>query len=224
MRYTTEQRAQVAGLRASGLTQKEIAARTGIPRTSVAYILDQTPIAEVVETATREQVSASLWQVVSAGTTEALRRISDPATKAGELAQLIKVAADQYALLTGGVTDRTESLNVHAEVEPVPLLPEGRRALIWEALRRIEEAPDDEIDERTVEQLRVLTNGTRLILTGKASPDPIEGVHYVRGGPRTEARLHAAAGRAEADALAWRAEQEAAGWTIDPTMPNEDES
>ena len=56
--------------------------------------------------------------LVAAGTQEALRRISDPSTKAGELTQLLKVAADQYALLNGGFTERTASVNVNADLEP----------------------------------------------------------------------------------------------------------
>lgn len=109
-RYTPEQEAEVAALRATGLLQEQIAERTGIPRRSVANILARTPVAEVVSRETAERVAERLWSVVSAASDEALRRIADPRTKAGELALLLRIAAEQHALLTGGPTARTETV------------------------------------------------------------------------------------------------------------------
>lgn len=147
----------MAGLRASGLTHKEIADRTGIPRRSVTNILGRTPVAKVVKSATVEQVSRALWEVVAAGTAEALRRIADPKTKAGELAQIIRVAAEQHALLNGGVTSRTEAI----ETPTVQMTWEQKSALMaW--LDDMEGKTDDELREMLIDggavQIRDLTH------------------------------------------------------------------
>jgi transcriptional regulator len=113
VKYGPADEARVAGLRASGLTHKQIAQRTGTPRTSVSLILQRAPVAQVVTRETRESVSAALWQVVAQGTEEAIRRIHDPKTKAGELAQLLRVAAEQHAMLTG---QATSNINVNARI------------------------------------------------------------------------------------------------------------
>ena len=153
-RWTSQDAAKVAGLRASGLTHAQIAQRTGIPRRTVTAILGRTPVAEVVTSATREQVSAALWQVVAAGTEEALRRIRDPKTRAGEIAALIKVAAEQHALLTGDVTGRWEQV---AQEKP-PLDWEQERQL-RQFIDAIEGATDEELEQWATENLRKLHDG-----------------------------------------------------------------
>jgi hypothetical protein len=163
-RYTPQERANIAGLRASGLTEKEIANRVGIPRSSVNAILARTPVAEVVQAATLEQVTARLWEVVSAGTQEALRRIAEPSTRAGELAQLLKVAADQYAHLSGGVTERTENLNVNADADPIVwTTPEMREHLV-EYLAQIENSTDEQLIEHENKVLVIERIGRNMAL------------------------------------------------------------
>lgn len=198
-RHTPEQKAEVAGLRASGLTHEAIAQRTGIPRRSVTAILASTPISTVVEAATLEQVSSRLWAVVSAGTEEALRRIHDPATKAGELAQLLKVAADQYALLNGQATSRTENLNVNIEEER-PLTTAEQRAQLVGWLELIERSTDDELTEFEHRANMILRIGAGTLgLSAQPRPGTL-----IQGGPDALTRH---AGALETDRLRLEAEK-----------------
>lgn len=168
-RWPADRRAEAIGLGVS-LGVIEAAKRTGIPRRTISKWL-QEPDALIVREQTREDVAAALWQVVSEGTAEARRRIKDPATRAGELAQLIKVAADQYALLTGGVTDRTESLNVHAEAELIqPVTTATLRAQLAEFMAMIENATDDEIAEHEHRVLQMIHGAKSLTLYAGDKP------------------------------------------------------
>jgi hypothetical protein len=167
MRHSPQDRAAVAGLRASGMTHKQIAQRTGIPRTSVSYILAQAPVAAVVERATVEQVSASLWAVVAAGTDEALRRIANPRTRAGEIAQLVKVAAEQYSLLNGGVTSRAETLSFNADLTDVPFTRDDVRSEVLGLLASIENATDEDLAAHEQQALQAIE-----IARGLATYDP----------------------------------------------------
>jgi hypothetical protein len=147
--YTPHEQAQVAGLRVSGLTHKQIAQRTGFPRTSVTKILARTPVSEVVTTATRKVVEERLWSVLAEGTEEALRRIHDPKTRAGELAQLLRVSAETYQLFTGGATARTEQYQVTVEQD----------SELREWLSKIANATDEEIAAQPEERLLRLIRG-----------------------------------------------------------------
>lgn len=163
-RYLAADVARVAGLAATGMTHKAIAAETGIPRRSVSSILERHPVAQVVTAATKEQVSAALWSVVSAGTNEALRRIGDPNTRAGELAQLIKVAADQYALLTGGPTQNVNVKQTTVDTYgPLGIPPNTRRVLVdW--LREVESLPDEDLELFNGTALNIMENIRRAVL------------------------------------------------------------
>lgn len=151
-RYTPQDEAQVAGLRTSGLTHQQIAVRTGIPRRSVTAILARVPVAEVVTATTREQVSARLWAVVSEGTEEAIRRIHDPKTKAGELAQIIRVAAEQHALLTGDVTARTATV----EESRQPVLNWEQTENLRRYFEQIANASDEDLAANALEIQRTM--------------------------------------------------------------------
>lgn len=158
-RWTAQDRAKVAGLSVSGLNHKQIAERTGIPRRTVTAILGRTPVVEVVTVATREQVSARLWEVVAAGTQEALRRIADPRTRAGELAQLLKVAAEQHALLVGDVTSRTEQIAYEQ-----PRLTYEQEQTLREWLDAILAASDDDLAAAIPELLPQIRDAERTAL------------------------------------------------------------
>lgn len=107
--YSEAERAEAVALSLT-IGADAAATRLGIPRRNISR-WRRTPspaVAGVIESSAQD-VAAKLWEVVDAGATEALRRIRDPETRAGELAQLLKVAAEQHALLTGDVTARTET-------------------------------------------------------------------------------------------------------------------
>ena len=96
--------------RAVVVGSKKAATETGIPRRTISSWLigERHPeAAPAIVLAAREDVATAMWTVVSEGTAEALRRIHDPKTRAGELAQIIKVVAEQYQLLSGQATSRT---------------------------------------------------------------------------------------------------------------------
>lgn len=144
--YTPAQEAEVQTLASQGLRQREIARRTGIHYRTVSRILarpESAAAVRILTEATRQDVASALWEVVAAGSAEALRRIQDPKTRAGELAQLLKVAAEQHALLTGGATARNENLNLNAEVG----ISDTDRAIALEWLDTIQDASDEELAE-----------------------------------------------------------------------------
>src|SRR5438046_2922746 len=106
--YTEAERVQAIAL---PLADKEAAAQLGIPRRTVTYWRAQyregrhsaaTPILE----ATRQDIAAKLWEAVTVGTEEVLRRMRDPKARLSDVAQALRVVAEQHALLTGGATAR----------------------------------------------------------------------------------------------------------------------
>ena len=118
--YSDAERAEAVAL-ALSIGPKAAAKRGTVPeRTLYRWMAevrtDDGRAARVIPVETRQEVAAALWEVVAAGTAEALRRIADPKTRAGELAQLLKVAAEQHALLAGGATSRNENINLNADV------------------------------------------------------------------------------------------------------------
>jgi len=128
--YTLEERAEWAGL-AAAMGPARAADRLGIPRSTVRAWRDLPALRPVVEQ-TRTQVAEKLWNGVALGVDEVLRGLQDPKTRLGDKARALEVLAQQHALLTGGVTARTESANLnvtttgsvnHAQLE------EERRAL-----------------------------------------------------------------------------------------------
>ena len=73
--HTPAERTEIAALRAAGLTQQQIAARTGVPRRSVGYILahDQ-DVVQAVAVETREQITERMRRVHSLGWPKSSRR------------------------------------------------------------------------------------------------------------------------------------------------------
>lgn len=111
--YTDAEKAEAVAL-AMTIGSKPAAAQLGIPRRTVSSWLQKPPVGLQVM-ATGRDVAESFWRVVDEGTKAMLARIHDPKTKAGELATIVKTAVDSHALLTGGVTSRTASVNVNVD-------------------------------------------------------------------------------------------------------------
>lgn len=65
----------------------------------------------IVSSDTREAVAERFWSVVSRGTARLEAALDDPKTPARDVARIVEVAAQQSALLTGGVTARTETVD-----------------------------------------------------------------------------------------------------------------
>jgi transcriptional regulator with XRE-family HTH domain len=179
--YSPAEQAQVAGLRAEGLTHRAISQRTGIPRTSVTKILSKATAVQVVTEATRDQVSKALWATVSAASTGAQEAITelraiiaDPKERAAAkvraaegLARVLSVTAEQHQLLVG---QSTSHVNVNARLqgqgmgdewqmtpEEVRQREEERRTAS-EFIRVIESSTDAELEEwladRGIDELR----------------------------------------------------------------------
>jgi hypothetical protein len=172
--YTSAEQAEVAGLRASGLTHRQISERTGYPRRSVTKMLSRVPIIQVVEQATRRQVADALWSTVSQaalGSAEAIAElraiVRDPKAPAAAkvraaegLAKVLSVTAEQHSLLTGQATSRTES-TVDTR-QPSLTYEQTRNLHQW--LDSIVNASDEEItasEEDLTDQIRRLESGAR---------------------------------------------------------------
>lgn len=135
--YSEAEKAEAVALSMT-IPTKVAAKRLGIPwRTLYRWKQQPTPVIAGIIEATRQDVASALWEVVAAGSQEALRRIRDPGTRAGELAQLLKVAAEQHALLTGGPTSRTETRDT--------TVSDADRAQVYEFLDALDAATDDEL-------------------------------------------------------------------------------
>ncbi len=144
--WTPEQRAEALGV-AVALGADAAHERTGIPRRTIsswmsgergargtAAIIDADP-------ATRQAVTSRLWEAVTVGVDAVLAGLRDPKTRLGDKAQALRIVAEQYHLLTGQATSRSESLNVNVNQ---PMTWQQRDQLsAW--LTAIEGASDDEL-------------------------------------------------------------------------------
>ena len=118
--YTEAERAAAVG-RALAIGTKKAAAVLDIPRRTLSSWLQRpTAAVQAAIASTRTDVAASFWAVVDAGTKAMLAKIGDPKTRAGELAAIVKTAVESHALLTGGATSRTASVNVNVVVPARP--------------------------------------------------------------------------------------------------------
>jgi hypothetical protein len=119
------------------------------------------PLIEAVVIESKEAVAGVLWQVIAEGTAEMRRRIGAPKTRAGELAQMLKVAVEAHALLSGGPTARTETVVTGPDV-PVEVTPDmERRLFAW--ARAVRDATDDEIradllEPGSLEKMRMMVD------------------------------------------------------------------
>jgi hypothetical protein len=107
--YTAQERADAVALALSqGVT---IAAKqSGVERHTLSRWLaaatseDSTAIGAVIVADTREAVAARIWSVFVAGIDALAERVKDPKTRAGDLARIVDVLGERYALLAGGPT------------------------------------------------------------------------------------------------------------------------
>ena len=137
--YSEAERAEAVALSYT-LPVKAAAKQLGIPwRNLYEWRRSPSPVVAGAIEASRADVARSLWQVVEAGSQEALRRIRDKNTRAGELAQLLKVAAEQHALLTGGVTARSETRDT------TETMTDEQRRIMYDWLDELGNASDDEL-------------------------------------------------------------------------------
>ena len=85
---------------------------TGIPRRTISSWLSgerPAPELDAALAASRDDVVAKLWEAVSAGTAAVLDGLRDPRARLGDKAQALRVVSEQYALLTGRATERSET-------------------------------------------------------------------------------------------------------------------
>lgn len=106
-RYTAKQRAQATGLAiVEGVTEAE--RQTGIPKQTIDYWTTKPEFGHLRTTA-QETVAEQFWIGIQVGLREVIKGLEGDAPLR-EKAEAMKVMADRYALLTGGVTGRTESI------------------------------------------------------------------------------------------------------------------
>lgn len=106
-------RAEAIGLVLGGLNHKEVSERTGVPRTTITRWM-QTPryVEEAADPPTKEAIVAKLWEAVQVGTEAVLTGLRDDKANLGHKARALEVVAERHALLTGGVTSRSEVYGV----------------------------------------------------------------------------------------------------------------
>jgi hypothetical protein len=108
-RYTAKERAAAVGIAvADGVTAAE--RKTGIPKTTIDYWQGKPEFVQLRTTA-REIVVEQFWIGMQVGLREVIKGIEGDAPLR-EKAEAMKIMADRYALLTGAVTSRTETLAV----------------------------------------------------------------------------------------------------------------
>jgi hypothetical protein len=117
-RWTPGSKAEAIGL-ALTLGSVEAAKRTGIPRRTISSWLGPDANMALVTPAilaSEEAIAARLWETLALGLEEVRRGLLDPKARLGDKARAVEVVAQQWQLITGRATARTESavLNVNA--------------------------------------------------------------------------------------------------------------
>ncbi len=108
-RYTAKERAAAVGIAvADGVTAAE--RQTGIPKQTTDYWQSKPEFGHLRTTA-RETVAEQFWIGIQVGLREVIKGIEGDAPLR-EKAEAMKVMADRYALLTGAVTARTETIRL----------------------------------------------------------------------------------------------------------------
>jgi phage-related minor tail protein len=113
--WTPDQRADAIG-RALAVGADKASEATGIPRRTISSWLSRerpAPELDALILSSRDDVAAKLWEAVTVGTEAVLTGLRDPKARLGDKANALRIVAEQYALLTGGVTARTESATLH---------------------------------------------------------------------------------------------------------------
>lgn len=163
-RWQPAERANAIGL-ALAIGADKAAAQTGIPRRTISSWLSGERTAPELEAAisrSRDDVAARLWEAVTVGTEQVLAGLRDPKARLGDKANALRIVAEQYALLTGAATARTETLNVNADLE-LPITNADVRAELLEWMTRIESATDEELIEHEAKVGRVMEIAQRVL-------------------------------------------------------------
>jgi hypothetical protein len=104
-RYTRKEKAEAVA--EAAMTSAEAAAeKTGIPRRTIGYWMDQPEFAEL-RLKTGDQVADAMWVVIQQG----VRRIAELIPRTDDLGKVgvaVGILYDKRALLTGAATGRTE--------------------------------------------------------------------------------------------------------------------
>ena len=104
--YSREQKAEAVGL-AMSIGVKQAGRKLRIPYRSISHWLEK-PEYRAIVAESRERVAAQLWLAVETGTREVLAGLQDKSAPLSHKAQALRVVAEQYQLLSGEATSRTE--------------------------------------------------------------------------------------------------------------------
>lgn len=91
---------------------KAAGTRLGISRRTISSWM-RTPSTEVQAAIgrSRDDVAARLWEAVTAGTDAVLTGLRDPKARLGDKANALRIVVEAHALLTGGPTARTATVD-----------------------------------------------------------------------------------------------------------------
>jgi hypothetical protein len=125
-RYTKTEKARVVADALNSSTEAA-AERAGIPRTTVAYWLDQ-PEFVALRHETRENVAEQFWAAIQVGLKEVANGLRDPDTALRDKSVALGILYDKHALLTGGATNRSESRDITGSISDAELVAAVREA------------------------------------------------------------------------------------------------
>ncbi len=124
-RYTKAQKAEAVA--AATISSTEAAAESlGIPRTTIAYWLDQ-PEFVALRQKTRDQVAEAMWSAIQLGLDEVAKGLRGEAPLRDK-ATALGILYDKHALLTGGATGRTESRDITGSLADADIIAAIREA------------------------------------------------------------------------------------------------
>lgn len=139
--YSDGERAEAVALSLT-IGADAAAKRLGIPRRNISrWRRTPTPVVAGVIEASAQDIARKLWEAVDAGTDAVLAGLRDPKGRLGDKANALRIVVEAHALLTGGPTARSESLNVNVVPGDTPEFRRSARAWLDELIA----APDDEL-------------------------------------------------------------------------------
>ncbi len=112
--YTTAERTEAVAL-ALAVGPVKAAKQLNIPRRTVAYWCaghGPSPVA-IIREQTRDEIARKLWDGVSRALDAVIAGLDDPKARLSDKAHALQVLSERHALLSGGVTARTESANLN---------------------------------------------------------------------------------------------------------------
>lgn len=103
-RHSPAEVAEVAGLRAAGLTHEAIAERTGIPRRTVSAILKRQPVADVVTAEVQADMLTRMKEAHERALTAVHAGLDDPKARLADKAAALRILGEQINLTEGRST------------------------------------------------------------------------------------------------------------------------